>query len=128
MVDMENILMGDELQRLNALLQDAGYFIVCEGATITAGEEHLLTGGIHQVYEYKGSHRPTETYRLIENSHTDHHLDMPNSKRVAAESAGFLEQEARYESGELVQKHLQWNGEAFIDVATGLVVEGVTGS
>lgn len=53
---------------------------------------------------------------------------MPNSKRVAAESVAFLEQEARYESGELVQKHLQWNGEAFIDVATGLVVEGVTGS
>lgn len=128
MVDMENILMDDDQQRLNALLQDAGYFIVCEGPIITVGEEHLLTSGVHQVYEYRGSHRPTETYRLIENSHTVHHLDMPNSKRVAAESVAFLEQEARYESGELVQKHLQWNGEAFIDVATGLVVEGVTGS
>lgn len=128
MVDMENILMDDDPQRLNALLQGASYFIVCEGATITVGEEHLLTGGAHQVYEYKGSHRPTETYRLIENSHTEHHLDMPNSKRVAAESAAFLEQEARYESGELVRQHLQWNGEAFIDVATGLVVDGVTGS
>ena len=128
MVDMENILMDDELQRLNALLQDAGYFIVCEGPIITVGEEHLLTGGTHQAYEYKGSHRPTETYRLIENSRIEHHLDMPNSKRVAAELAAFLEQEARYESGELLCQHLQWNGEAFIDVATGLVVEGVTGS
>lgn len=128
MVDMENNLMDDDPQRLNALLQGAGYSIVCEGATITVDEEHLLTGGTHQVYEYKGSHRPTETYRLIENSRTEHLLDMPNSKRVAAESAAFLEQEARYESGELVQQHLQWNGEAFIDVSTGLVVEGVTGS
>lgn len=128
MVDMENILMDDDQQRLNALLQGAGYSIVCEDATITVGEEHLLTGGVHQVYEYKGSHRPTETYRLIENSHTEHHLDMPNSKRAAAEYAAFLEQEARYESGELVRQHLQWNGEEFIDVATGLVVEGVTGS
>ena len=128
MVDMGNILMDDDQQRLNALLQGAGYSLVCEGVTITVGEEHLLTGGVHQVYEYKGSHRPTETYRLIENSHTEHHLDMPNSKRMAAESAALLEQEARYESGELVRQHLQWNGEAFIDVATGLVVEGVTGS
>lgn len=128
MVDMENILMDDDQQRLNALLQGAGYSIVCEGSTITVGEEHLLTGGFHQVYEYRGSHRPTETYRLIENSHTEHHLDMPNSKRVATESAAFLEQEARYESGELVRQHLQWNGEAFVDVTTGLVVEGVTSS
>ena len=128
MVDMGNILMDDDQQRLNALLQGAGYSLVCEGVTITVGEEHLLTGGVHQVYEYKGSHRPTETYRLIENSHTEHHLDMPNSKRAAAEYAAFLEQEARYESGELVRQHLQWNGEAFIDVATGLVVDSVTGS
>ena len=133
MVDLEWTLFDDvehggDPQRLNALLQGAGYSIVCEGATITVDEEHLLTGGIHQVYEYKGSHRPTETYRLIENSHTEHHLDMPNSKRAAAEYAAFLEQEARYESGELVRQHLQWNGEEFIDVATGLVVEGVTGS
>lgn len=128
MVDMGNILMEDDQQRLNALLQGAGYSIACEGSTVTVGEERLLTGGVHQVYEYRGSHCPTEAYRLIENSHTEHHLDMPNSKRVAAESAAFLEQEARYESGELVQQHLQWNGEAFIDVATGLVVEAVTGS
>ena len=127
-MDMENTLTNDDQQRLNALLQGACYSIVCEGATITVGEEHLLTGGVHQVYEYRGSHRPTETYRLIENSHTEHHLDMPNSKRVAAESAAFLEQEARYQSGELVRQHLQWNGEAFIDVATGLKVEGVTDS
>ena len=125
---MENTLTNDDQQRLNALPQGAGYSIVCEGSTITVGEEHLLTGGVNQVYLYKGSHRPTETYRLIENSHTEHHLDMPNSKRVAAESAAFLEQEARYESGELGRKHLQWNGKAFIDVATGLKVEGVTGS
>ena len=47
---------------------------------------------------------------------------------LKAASAAFLEQEARYESGELGRQHLQWNGEAFIDVATGLKVEGVTGS
>ena len=47
---------------------------------------------------------------------------------LKAASAAFLEQEARYESGELVQQDLQWNDEAFIDIATGLVVDGVTGS
>ena len=80
------------------------------------------------MYEYRGSHRTTEAYRLIENSRIEHRLDMPNSERVAAEFAAFLKQEARYESGELVRQHLQWNGEAFIDVATGLKVEGVTDS
>ena len=128
MVDMENILMDDDQQRLNALLQGASYSIVYEGATITVGEEHLLTGGVHQVYEYRGSHRTTEAYRLIENSRIEHRLDMPNSERVAAEFAAFLKQEARYESGELVRQHLQWNGEAFVDVTTGFVVDGVTRS
>ncbi|MNG02151.1 hypothetical protein D3C84_851610 [compost metagenome] len=115
MVEMENILLDDDPQRLNALLQGVGYSIVCDGSTITVDEEHLHSGGTRQVYEYKGSHRATETYRLIENNHTEHHLDMPNSKRATAALAEF-------EATPVVQE-LQWNGEAFIDVTTGLVVE-----
>jgi DNA invertase Pin-like site-specific DNA recombinase len=115
MVDMENILMDDDQQRLNALLQGVGYAIVCDDTTITVDEEHLLAGGVRQVYEYKGSHRPTETYRVIENGRIEHHLDMPNSKRVAA-----LQEE--FESTPITQE-LQWNGKEFIDVATGLVVD-----
>ena len=91
------------------------YTIVFDDKTITVDEEHLL-GGVRRVYEYKGSHRPTETYRLIENNSVEHHLDMPNSKRVAALQAEF-------ESTPVTQE-LQWNGEAFIDVATGKVIDG----
>jgi len=107
--------MDDDEQRLNALLQNVGYTIVFDDKTITVDEEHLL-GGVRRVYEYKGSHRPTETYRLIENNSVEHHLDMPNSKRVAALQAEF-------ESTPVTQE-LQWNGEAFIDVATGKVIDG----
>lgn len=67
------------------------------------------------MYEYKGSHRPTETYRLIEIGRIEYHLDMPNSKRVAAEIV-------EYENAPITQE-LKWNGEAFIDVATGEVAE-----
>lgn len=122
MIEVGESLVDNDPQRLNALLQGVGYFIVCDGTTITVGEEHLETGGERQVFEYKGVHRPTETYRLIENNRVEYQIDMPNSKRLAAEYAAFLEQEARYESVELVRQHLQWNGEDFIDVATGLVV------
>lgn len=115
MVDMENILLDDDPQRLNALLQGVGYAIVCDDTTITVGEEHLLAGGVRQIYEYKGSHRPTETYRLTENNSVEHHLDMPNSKRGAA-------LKTELENTPITQT-LKWNGEEFIDVATGVAVE-----
>ena len=91
MVDIENILMDDDQQRLNALLQEAGYSIVCDGTTITVDEEHLYDkeSGNHQTFEYKGSHRATETYRMIENNRTEHHLDMPNSSIVEAMRVEF---------------------------------------
>jgi hypothetical protein len=123
MIEVGEDLVDNDPQRLNALLQGVGYSIVCDGPTIVVEEEHLETSGVRQVYEYKGVHRPTETYRLVENNRVEYQIDMPNSKRLAAEYDAFLAQEARYESGELVRQHLQWNGEAFIDAATGLVVE-----
>jgi hypothetical protein len=45
MVDMETILVDDDQQRLNAMLQGVGYAIVCDDATVTVDEEHLLAGG-----------------------------------------------------------------------------------
>lgn len=107
MVDMENILMDDDPQRLNALLQGVGYSIVCDGPTITVDEEHLHSGGIRQEYEYKGSNRSTETYRVIENNLTEHHLDMPNSKRVAAAVVEFVNTP--------ITHHLRWNGTEFVE-------------
>lgn len=91
MVDIENILMDDDQQRLNAMLQEAGYSIVCDGTTITVEEENLYDteSGNHQTFEYMGSHRATETYRVIENNRTEHHLDMPNSSIVEAMRVEF---------------------------------------
>jgi len=107
MIDLQHTLMDDDEQRLNALLQGVGYSIVCDDSTITVDEPHLQTGGITQVYEYKGSHRPTETYRVIENGRIEHHLDMPNSKKVAAAQAEF-------EATPITQT-LRWNGEEFVE-------------
>ena len=78
-------------------------------------EEHLQADGARQVYEYKGVHGPTETYRLIEKNKTELQLDIQNSKSVAA---AIVELENTPD-----KQHPQWNGEEFIDVATGLVVE-----
>jgi DNA invertase Pin-like site-specific DNA recombinase len=107
MIDLQHTLMDDDEQRLNALLQGVGYAIVCNGTTITVNEPHMDTVGDCQVYEYKGSHRPTETYRVIENNHTEHHLDMPNSKRVAAAIAEF--------EATPITQHLRWNGTEFVE-------------
>ncbi|WP_324734070.1 recombinase family protein [Pseudomonas paeninsulae] len=108
MIDLQHTLMDDDEQRLNALLQGVGYAIICDGTTITVDEPHLQTKGECQVYEYKGSHRATETYRVIENNHTEHHLDMPNSKLVEAMIAEF-------ENTPITQT-LRWNGTEFIEV------------
>ncbi|RBH40353.1 recombinase family protein, partial [Pseudomonas sp. MWU13-2860] len=88
-VDLQHTLLDDDEMRLNALLQGVGYVIVCDGASITVDEPHIHAGGERQVYEYKGSQRSTETYRVIENNRTEHYLDMPNSKRVAVAIADF---------------------------------------
>ena len=105
MIDLQHTLMDDDEQRLNALLQDVGYVIVCDDTTITVNEPHLESGGNTQVYEYKGSHRPTETYRLLENGCVEHHLDMPNSKRLAAAQAEF--------EATPITKWSVWNGTDF---------------
>ena len=117
MIDLQHTLLDDDQMRLNALLQGTGYIIVCNGTTITVDEPHIDTGGDHQIYEYMGSNRATETYRVIANNHTEYHLDMPNSKRVAAAIVEFENTPTR--------QVLQWSGEEFIDIATGLAVGGV---
>jgi hypothetical protein len=100
-------LLDDDQMRLNALLQGVDYVIVCDGTTITVDEPHLQTQGERQVYEYKGSNRSTETYRVIENNHTEHQLDMPNSKRVAAAIVEF--------ENTPITQHLRWNGSEFVE-------------
>lgn len=107
MIDLQHTLLDDDQMRLNALLQGVGYAIVCDGTTITVDEPHLQTAGERQVYEYKGSHRSAETYRVIENNHTEHHLDKPNSKRVAAAIAEF-------EATPITQS-LRWSGTKFVE-------------
>lgn len=108
MVDLQHALLDDDKQRLNALLQGVGYAIVCDGPTITVNESHIETGGSVQVYEYKGSHRPTETYRLLENGQLLA-LDMPNSKQAAAALAEF--------EATPITQHLQWDGgDGFVEV------------
>lgn len=88
-ISLENELLDEDPERLNALLRGVGYKIVCDGTRITVDEPHLQYGGYHQVFEYLGSHRPTETYRLSINGDV-FAIDMPNSKRVAADYAAFV--------------------------------------
>ena len=107
MIDLQHTLLDDDQMRLNALLQGVGYVIVCDGTTITVDEPHLQTEGELQMYEYKGSQRSTETYRVIENNHTEHHLDMPNSKRAAAAIAEF--------EATPITQNLRWNGTEFVE-------------
>lgn len=108
MVGLQHALLDDDKQRLNALLQGVGYAIVCDGPTITVNEPHIETGGSVQVYEYKGSHRPTETYRLLENGQLLA-LDMPNSKQAAAALAEF--------EATPTTQHLQWDGgDGFVEL------------
>lgn len=89
-VGLENELLDEDPERLNALLRGVGYKIVCDGPLITVDEPALnFSAGDRQVYEYLGAHRPTETYRVSFNGQVLA-IDMPNSKRVAAEYAAFM--------------------------------------
>lgn len=110
MVDIENVLLDDDCERLNALLQSADYQIVCDGTTITVKEPHLYHGGDVQVFEYKGAHRPSSTYKLTENGERLLSLPMPslNADPVPMEP---------------VKQVLNWNGFDFVDEATGEIVQ-----
>ena len=113
MVDVENILMDDDQQRLNALLQEAGYAIVCDGKTITLEEENLYDteSGNHQVFEYLGANRVTETYKLLENSRVEYHIDLPNSRIVEAMRVEF--------ENTPVTKTMHWDGEGWAEDVFG---------
>lgn len=114
MIDMENILLDDDPMRLNALLQGVDYQIVCNGSTITVEEQSLSNDAGVQTYEYKGVSKRLEAYILIENGVVEHQLPTPTSKKVDAAQEEF-------ENTPITQE-LQWNGEHFIDVATGEIV------
>lgn len=76
MVDIENILLDDDPQKLNVMLQEAGYEIVCTGAKISVEAEHLHHGGLKQSFEYLGVDRKENMYKLTENG-TLIKLDVP---------------------------------------------------
>ncbi|MNQ99387.1 hypothetical protein D3C85_1151200 [compost metagenome] len=89
----DELLEEGDMERLNAMLRGVGYRIVCDDTTITVDEESIESAGNRQVYVYKGSHRPTETYRLVINGE-EVSIPMPNSKIEAAKYQAYLESEA----------------------------------
>jgi hypothetical protein len=123
MIDEEERLLDDDPVKLNALLQSVGYAMMVDDRTITVKEASIYNGLEQQVYRYLGANRVNGTYKLLQNDESVLELTNLDSKVYKAEYAAHLEEEARYESGELVRQELKWNGEAFVDVATGLVVD-----
>lgn len=125
MVEVEDNLLDDDTVKLNALLQGVGYTMLVDDRAITVNEASVYNECTTQVYEYLGSDRVLGTYKLAING--ERIADLPNldSKVKKAEISAYLEQEAKYESGELERQTLQWNGEEFIDIATGLAVDDV---
>ncbi|MNJ59542.1 hypothetical protein D3C81_1707380 [compost metagenome] len=77
-----------------------------------------------QVYRYFGSDRVKGIHKLVINEETLAEFPNLDAKVHKAQYAAFLEEEARYESGELVRQEYRWceQAESFIDVATGLAV------
>ncbi|MDR6927118.1 recombinase family protein [Pseudomonas sp. BE134] len=123
MMDEEERLLDDDPVKLNALLQGVGYTMMVDDRTITVNEASIFNDYKQQEYKYLGANRVNGTYKVLQNDEDVIELTNQDSKVQKTEYAAFLEQEARYESGELVRQELQWNGETFIDVATGLVVD-----
>ncbi|WP_042141317.1 recombinase family protein [Pseudomonas parafulva] len=123
MVSIEDDMINEgDTVKLNALLQGVGYTMLVDDRKITVNETSVYSDSTTQVYEYLGPNRVIGTYKLAIND--ERVADLPNldSKVQKAEIAAQLEQEAKYESGELLRQSLQWNGEEFIDVATGLAI------
>ncbi|MNP59994.1 hypothetical protein D3C76_1550380 [compost metagenome] len=100
-----------------------GYVILVDDRTITVNEATVFSDSILHTYEFLGADRVLGTYRLSLNGERIEDLPNLDSKVQKAEIATHLEQEAKYESGELVRLTLQWNGEEFFDVDTGLAVK-----
>ena len=97
-IDLENDLLHEDPQRFNAMLQAAGYAIVCEGTTMFVEEPSILVGGERQVFEYKGADRATETYRVETNGIYSDTIEMDTPRQIAARVAAydaFVAQEVR---------------------------------
>ncbi|WP_085987568.1 recombinase family protein [Pseudomonas sp. S9] len=92
--DFEDTLRIDENDtvKLNALLQNVGYVIQCNGSTITVDQPSIDDGAAQQVYEYVFASRSKNAYILRHlNTQTEHHLPIPNS-RTTQEYAEALSQ------------------------------------
>lgn len=97
-IDLEYDLLQDDPQRFNAMLQAAGYAIVCDGTTITVDEPSLQNDLARQVFEYKGADRATETYRLVANGTELYTFEMNTPDQLAANAVArdqFVAEEDR---------------------------------
>lgn len=110
MIDEEDMLLDDDPERLNALLQNVGYVLVCDDRTVTVEEASIFNDRERQEYRYQGSNRATGIYKLLQNGETL--LELPNmdSHVQKAEYAAFLA-----EAATAVTLHLRWNGTEFVE-------------
>lgn len=55
MLSLEDILLDDDIVKLNALLQGVGYSMVVDDRTITVAESSVFSESDVQTYKYLGS-------------------------------------------------------------------------
>lgn len=91
----DDLMDEDDSVKLNALLQSAGYKIVCNGTSITVDHPSLEDPSPSQTYEYVGASRKDNVYVLRHNGHTEHRLPIPNA-REKAEYTAYLKQEGMH--------------------------------
>lgn len=110
MVEVENDMLDDgDIVKLNALLQGVGYEMVVDDRTITVQEASVFSGTDLHVFKFLGTDRVLGTYRISWNGERLEDLPNPDSKVQQAAWAAYLEEEARYESGELVRQEFRFN-------------------
>jgi len=109
MVEVENDLLDEDVVKLNALLQGVGYEMVVDDRTITVQEASVFTDTDLHVFRFLGTDRVLGTYRVSLNGERLEDLPNPDSKVQQAAWAAYLEEDAKYESGELTRQEFRFN-------------------
>lgn len=101
-------LLDTDPQRLNALLQEVGYQIMCNGKEITVNERNFENNLETQHYVYSHSSRTKGVYVYFDNGEEMHMLN-PTREQLAAELEAFEAQPIT----EHVTMH--WDGEQYVE-------------
>lgn len=109
-IELQEVLLDDDQARLNALLQDAGYRMVCDGASIQVEEPSLHHGEGPHVIQYLGVDRKRWLYRLTWDGEE---VLLPGANPDHEQQARELEEHLSQPS----TKVLRWNGSELVEDA-----------